>query len=86
MWPASLGPLTNRLGYTASAGIYLPASAASGMTVSITSGTVTMYAGLPDAASHRVLATLSSGQSHLITGLAAGEVVSVQSGNVLHAR
>jgi cell division septation protein DedD len=78
VWPASMGPLTNRLGYTASAGMYLPASAASGLTVSITSGTATVSAGLPDAASHQVLATLSSGQSHLITGLVTGEVVSVQ--------
>ncbi len=78
VWPAAMGPLTNRLGYTASAGIYLPSSAASGLTVSITSGTATVYAGLPNAELHRALATLASGQSHLITGLAAGEVVSVQ--------
>ncbi|MBE7554342.1 MAG: hypothetical protein HS126_25090 [Anaerolineales bacterium] len=78
VWPASLGPLTNRLGYTASAGIYLPASVASGITISLTSGTATVYAGLSDAVSHRVLATLSAGQSYLITGLVAGEVVSVQ--------
>lgn len=78
VWPDSMEPLTNRLGYTASAGIYLPASAASGLTITITSGTATVYAGLPDAASHQALATLTSGQSHLITGLATGEVVSVQ--------
>ena len=79
-WPAEMGPVTNRLGYTASSGIYLPANAASGMTISIVSGTATVYAGLPNDASHRTLATLTSGQSYLVTGLAAGEVVSAQNG------
>ncbi|MCB0154992.1 MAG: discoidin domain-containing protein, partial [Anaerolineae bacterium] len=82
VWPAEMGAVTNRLGYTTSAGIYLLESAASGLTVFITSGTATIYAGLPDAASHRVLATISAGQSHFISGLATGEVVSVQGGDV----
>ena len=73
-------PLVQRLGYTASAGMYLPASAASGMRIDITSGTAAVYAGLPDAASFRLLATLSAGQSYLVAGLAGGDVVSVQSG------
>ena len=58
--------------------MYLPASAASGMRIDITSGTAAVYAGLPDAASFRLLATLSAGQSYLVAGLAGGEVVSVQ--------
>ena len=82
VWPAEMGAVTNRLGYTTSAGIYLLESAASGLTVFITSGTATIYAGLPDAASHRVLATISAGQSHFISGLATGEVVSVQGGDL----
>ena len=50
------------------------------MTIAITSGAAGVYAGLPDAASHRLLASLSAGQVYVITGLAVGEVVSVQSG------
>ncbi|MBX3058761.1 MAG: hypothetical protein KF770_20040 [Anaerolineae bacterium] len=79
VWPESLGAVSNRLGYTVSAGIYLPESTAAGMTVAVTSGTATIYAGLPDAASHRLVAALSAGQSHVLVGLASGEVVSVQS-------
>jgi len=79
VWPVS-GALTSRLGYTTSAAIYLPASAANGATVGIDNGTASIYAGLPGASSHRLVATLSAGQSTQITGLANGEVASVQSG------
>ncbi|HRQ40404.1 MAG TPA: hypothetical protein PLD25_21025 [Chloroflexota bacterium] len=79
VWPDSLGAVNNRLGYTVSAGIYLPESAATGMTIAITSGVAAIYAGLPDAESHRLLATLSAGQSQILVGLVSGEVVSVQS-------
>ena len=51
-----------------------------GMGIAIAAGTATVYAGLPEASSHRQLASLGAGQSYVITGLAAGEVVSVQSG------
>lgn len=81
VWPGSMGPLNNRLGYTVSAGIYLPDTAASGLSVSLASGTAGVYAGLPNASSHRVLATLLTGQTYTVSGLAAGEVVSVQSDN-----
>ena len=80
VWPATLGASSTRLGYTTSASVYLPADAATGMTIAITSGTAGVYAGLPDAASHRLLASLSAGQAYVVTGLAAGEVVSVQGG------
>ena len=50
------------------------------MGIAIAAGTATVYAGLPEASSHRQLASLGAGQSYVITGLAAGEVVSVQSG------
>ncbi len=79
VWPAELSPQSNRLGYTVSAAIYLPESAASGMTITISSGTAAIYAGLPDAVSHRLVTTLVAGQSFTVTGLAAGEVISMQS-------
>ena len=50
------------------------------MGIAIAAGTATVYAGLPEASSHRQLASLGAGQSYVITGLVAGEVVSVQSG------
>ncbi len=78
VWPAELGASANRLGYTVSAGVYLPAAVASGVTIGITSGMVEVYAGLPDETSHRLLATLSTGQLYVVPGLAAGEVVSAQ--------
>ncbi len=80
VWPAELSPQSNRLGYTVSAAIYLPESAASGMTITISSGTAAIYAGLPDAVSHRLVTTLVAGQSFTVTGLAAGEVISLQNG------
>ncbi len=79
VWPAEDAPLATRLGYTVSEGIYLPAATANGMTVSITSGAATLYVGSPGAASHRVLATLFSGDSYQVSGVEAGEVLSVQS-------
>lgn len=81
VWPESMGPLNNRLGYTVSAGIYLPAASAAGLSFSLVSGSASMYAGLPDAASHRVLATLNPGQSYTVSGVVSGEVISVQSDN-----
>lgn len=79
VWPAGEGALTSRLGYTVSAGVYLPAEAATDKIVTITSGSATVYAGEPGATSHYVLANIATGQSYQITGLAYGEVVSVQS-------
>ncbi|MEZ4714197.1 MAG: hypothetical protein R3A44_43850 [Caldilineaceae bacterium] len=81
VWPASMEPISNRLGYTTSAPVYLPASAATGLTIAVTSGTATVYAGQPNGGSHRPLATLSNGDSYLVTGLGANEVISVQSGS-----
>ncbi|HXU63180.1 MAG TPA: fibronectin type III domain-containing protein [Polyangia bacterium] len=78
-WPAVDQPVSVRLGYTVSAGVYLPAAKANGATVSILTGTATAYAGLPDATSHRALGTINAGQSQTITGLLSGEVLSVQS-------
>ena len=77
-WPAAAHPLTQRLGYSVSAGIYLPAVNANGVTVSIENGVAGVYAGLPGDPSHRLIATIAPGQSYQIADLAAGEVVSVQ--------
>ena len=78
VWPE--GAVANRLGYTVDRSVYLPAAKANGMTISLEWGNVGLYAGLPDAPSHREVATLNSGGTYLVEGLAAGEVLSVQSG------
>jgi hypothetical protein len=78
VWPSDAGPITTRLGYTVSAGIYLPAARANGATLSIDTGEASAYAGPPGAASHRLLATLTAGQTLQVAGLADGEVLSVQ--------
>jgi len=78
-WPTSAEPTATRLGYTASPAPYLSADQANGATVSITSGTASLYAGVLVVDSHRLLATLSAGQLYQVTGLASDEVLSVQS-------
>lgn len=78
-WPADAAPVANRLGYTASPAAYLPAASANGATVWIDAGTASLYAGQPDASSHRLLATVAAGASYQVAGLADDEVLSVQS-------
>ena len=73
-----MSPLTKRLGDTVSRGVYLRALKAMGVTVSVTRGMVTIFAGTIDSPSHRPLATLAAGRSHRITNPHAGEVASVQ--------
>jgi hypothetical protein len=80
-WPAAALPTTQRLGYTTSHGVYLPAIRANGTEIRITVGTASVYAGEPDAGSHRLLATLSEGSAYVVSGVLAGEVISVQSGS-----
>lgn len=75
VWPAYLDPTSTRLGYTASAPAYLPD--AYGAIVTVTQGSASLYAGLPSSSSHRKLADLSTGQSHEVTNVAVGEVVSL---------
>ena len=58
VWSATLAPTTMRLGYTTSAGVYVPAVRPVGMGIAIAAGTATVYAGLPEASSHRQLASL----------------------------
>ncbi len=81
VWPASVSPVSARLGYTATHAVYAPAAAVTGMTVTITSGSASIYAGAPDASTHRVVSNIATGQSFTITNVTAGEYVSVQSGN-----
>jgi hypothetical protein len=78
VWPDPLVALTERLGYTVSDGVYLPAASANGLTIKVDSGSAAAYAGLPNAASHRYLGSISPGQPFLVGGLVAGEVISVQ--------
>lgn len=78
VWPSELLPVSQRLGYTTSAGAYLPADYAAGVSVKLLSGTATAYAGYPSASSHRVLGSLTAGQTITFTGLSTGDVVSVQ--------
>lgn len=83
VWPAAASPQQQRLGYVASAGIYLPSTYANGMELEALSGSASAYAGTPGAESHRLLATLvPGGGRYTVAGLAAGEVLSVQSGSV----
>src|SRR5262249_7554275 len=44
-WPAEAQPVGTRLGYTVSPAVYLPSSSANGLTVTIDSGDVRVYAG-----------------------------------------
>jgi hypothetical protein len=78
-WPASAQPVAARLGYTTAPPVYAPAASVNGATLAIVSGKATVHAGKPSELSHRLLATVSAGQRYQISGLAADEVLSVQS-------
>ncbi|HEX3475189.1 MAG TPA: hypothetical protein VHT91_09135 [Kofleriaceae bacterium] len=78
-WPAEAQPVGTRLGYTVSPAVYLPSSSANGLTVTIDSGNVRVYAGEPQESSHHLLTFLSDGESFDVAGLGADEVLSVQS-------
>lgn len=80
VWPSTFDAISNRFDYTTSKPVYLPASLANGVTIWIDSGSAVAYAGLPDASSHRALATINVGGFYTVSGLADGEVLSVQSG------
>jgi hypothetical protein len=79
IWPLAMQPKAARLGYTTTPPVYAPAEVVEGAKLTVRSGTVTVYAGAPGAETHRLLAAVSAGQTLEITGLTAGEVVSVQS-------
>lgn len=79
VWPAWAFPTNHRFDYTTSQAAYLPSERSNGVTVWVDVGTATLYAGHPSSSSHRALATLSNGNYYDVTGLAVGEVLSVQS-------
>ncbi|TMQ04836.1 MAG: hypothetical protein E6J90_23290 [Deltaproteobacteria bacterium] len=78
VWPAAAGAARTRLGYSVSAGVYLPAARANGADIAIETGEARVHAGPPDAADHRLLATIKAGQTFHVTGLAAADMLSVQ--------
>ena len=78
VWPDDLSPVTNRYGYTTNAGAYVPGENVDGMTIDVTLGVASAYAGLPDG-SHSFRAQISPGNPWVVSGLAPGEVLSVQS-------
>src|SRR5690606_20247579 len=78
-WPADSDASNLRYGYTVTDNIYLNANQANGTVVRIDSGYAYLYAGQPMNGGHRLLATLWSGDSFTVSGLIAGEVLSVQS-------
>ena len=77
-WPAEWAPATEHAGYTASAAVYLPAENAVGLTITLTSGSATIFAGDPGEPVHRVLAVLGAGETYTVDGIEAGEVLSVE--------
>ena len=79
-WDPSLLPVTTRLGYTVSHGIYLPAAVANGLTITMQTGGATAYAGTPQASSHRFITSIPTGATYTVSGLAPDEVLSIQSG------
>jgi hypothetical protein len=78
VWPDDAEAIHARLGYTVSRGVYLPAERANGATITVESGSAGAYAGQPGGASHRWLANIDSGQTFEVSGLASGEVISIQ--------
>jgi hypothetical protein len=78
-WPPETNPVTTRLGYAVSPGVYLPASVANGLTVTIDFGSAVVHAGAPQDSSHPGLALLSAGDSYDVFDLDPDEVLSVQS-------
>jgi len=80
VWPIETFPTAARLGYVADQAVYLDASKASGLTLTISTGSAVVYSG--DPAQHErfpALAALDSGQSFRIGTLPAGTVMSVES-------
>ena len=78
-WPDEAQPVSTRLGYTVTPAVYLPASSANGLTITIDVGSARVSAGEPQEWSHHRLATLSEGESYDVSDLGPDEVLSVQS-------
>jgi hypothetical protein len=77
-WPNVPERVNQRYGYTTSKGVYLGAARANGATITLLSGTAGVYAGTANA-QHRMITTLAPGGTLTVSGLAAGEILSVQS-------
>lgn len=78
-WPFVVGPANNRLGYIANPSPYLLWMKAH-VRVTITSGSASVYAGMPDQMEKfPAIAALSAGQSYVVIPLADGVVLSVES-------
>lgn len=86
VWPVERGAVTTRLGYTASASIYLFGSRANGTDLWIDFGTASVQAGLPGDVFPRTLATLHAGDTFHVSGVGFGEVVNVQSSQLFTYR
>jgi len=78
VWPEAVRPISTRLGYTVSSGIYLPAVRANGAVIYCDSGTVSIHAGPPGEATHRLVAKIGAGHSLHVENLDRSEVLSVQ--------
>jgi hypothetical protein len=78
VWPTHWSPATAHAGYTASAAVYLPAAQTAGLSITITSGIATVFAGHPDDADHRVLAILEAGETYTVGTMGMDEVLSVE--------
>jgi len=68
-----------RYDYTLSHGIYASGAEANGATITIESGSASVYKGLPDGA-HSLVASVNAGGSYVVRGVGGAEVVSVQNG------
>ncbi|WP_433169159.1 PKD domain-containing protein [Kribbella sp. CA-247076] len=80
VWPAAAEPVRARYGYTVSHDVYAPAPKVAGWTITVTSGSATVYAGPADD-SHSSLAALSAGDSYTLPStLSSSSIVSVQDG------
>jgi hypothetical protein len=79
VWPASAQATTTIGGYTFSKPIFLSANRANGALIWIDNGSATLYAGRPYQTNLRILATLTVGEFYEVQGLAADEVLVVQS-------
>lgn len=84
VWPADRNPGVSRLGYSTSGGVYLPDGYANDAMITITSGFASLYAGNPNDTSHRLIASLYAGESFVVSGLALGEVLSIQDTNAFN--
>lgn len=79
-WPAEVFPFSWRLGYQASYAVYLDASQARGISVTIVSGRASILSGqLDQREPFAALAALEAGQTFRVVSLADGVVLSIES-------